>query len=446
MRVRNSVVIAKREYLSRVKTVGFWVGTVILPVMILAMMLVPTLLVSKLRGTLRVAVVDETERIAPGLLARLTPSQAGDQRAADGAADQPEGPPMGRDRRPEASELVVEVVPMAGDVQTQRAALDARVLAKEIDAWVWISRRGLEQEDQTVEYHGENVSNFVTQERLSNAIERSVRDWRLTEAGYDPKTIASLSRDVDFVTTRVTATGSREEGGLAGFFMAYILFFLLFIMIMIFGAQVLNGVLEEKSSRIVEIIVSTTTPFELMAGKIAGICAVALTQIVIWMGTATVATTPGLIGAASMGFKLPQVPVGLALHFIAFFVIGFVIYASCYAALGAAYNDIKEAQQASSSLAFIIMPPMLLMFPTINNPDSTLSTVASLIPPFTPLLMVLRLAVKPPPLWQVLLGYAGSIAFVVFMIWFCSKIYRVGILMYGKKPTLKELARWVRYA
>lgn len=444
MRVRNSWVIAKREYVSRVKTKGFWVGTVILPLLILAMMVVPSLLLIKLRGSLRVAVVDETGRIASGLLERLAPGPAGDQRQADADASEPA---VGRNRRPESSEIVVEVVAPAERRDEQRAELDRRVLAKEIDAWVWISRQGLETEQQTVEYHGENVSNFVTQERLSNAIEREVRDWRLSEAGYDPKKIAALSRDVDLETTRITESGSREEGGMAGFFMAYILFFLLFIVIMIYGAQVLNGVLEEKSSRIVEIIVSTTSPFELMTGKIAGICLVALTQIVIWLGTTIVLTTPGMITAAAMtDLKLPQVPISLGLHFIALFILGFVIYASCYAALGAAYNDIKEAQQAASSLVFIIMPPMLLMFPTINNPDSTLSVVASLIPPFTPLLMMLRLAVKPPPLWQVVLGYAGAMAFVVFMIWLCSKIYRVGILMYGKKPTFRELLRWVRYA
>jgi ABC-2 type transport system permease protein len=434
MRTDKVLVIAKREYLSRVTTKGFWIGTVLLPILMLALTVLPSLLLSKIKGTLRIAVVDETGRIGAPLRSRLLkepPAQ--------------EGP--SRDRSPEASTIQVELVPRSGTVEEQRAVLDGRILAEEIDAWVWISAAGLEKRGDRhhgeVEYHGESVSNFITQEILEDAISDVVREWRLTANGFDAARVAELSRGVSLETSRVTASGSQAQTGMAGFFFAYFLFFLLYVVLMIYGQQVMSGVLEEKTSRIVEVIIATVRPLELMTGKLLGICLVALTQLTIWLGTAFVLTLPGLVAAAAI---LPQVSLSLVLHFLGFFVLGFLMYATYYAALGAAFNDIKEAQQAASSAAFLFVPVVLFMFPTINDPDSPLATAASLFPPFTPMLMVLRVAVKSPPAWQLALGYALSAVFVAFMIWVCGKIYRTGILMYGKKPTLRELARWVRYA
>lgn len=435
MRTDKLLVVARREYLSRVRTKAFWIGTFILPLFMFVVTVVPSLLISKMRGSLDVAVVDETGKVGPALAARLSETVAEERE--------------GRDRRPEASNIQIEQVERSGDEATQRAALDKRVLAKEIDAWVWISAAGLAKEEPTAEYHGESVSNFVTQEQLSRAITAVARRSRLTDAGYDAAKILALTKPVDLTTTRVTAEGGREEGGLAGFFFAYILFFMLYVTIMIYGQQVMNGVLEEKTSRIVEVIVSTVRPFELMMGKLLGICAVALTQIAVWFGTAAALTAPGVIAAIPMlakGPTLPQLSVSIVGNFIGFFIVGFFMYATFYAALGAAFNDIKEAQQAASSLGFMFVLPVILMFPVINDPDGTLATVTSLVPPFTPLLMMLRVAVKTPPLWQIALGYVGAVAFAVFMVWVAAKIYRIGILMYGKKPTLKELVRWVRYA
>jgi ABC-2 type transport system permease protein len=434
MRTDKLLVVARREYLSRVKTKAFWIGTIILPLFMLVVTVVPSLLIAKLRGSLKVVVVDETGKLGAPLIERLAKTAA------------PAAPSPEITERREASNIQVELVPRAGEEAAQRAALDRRVLDQEIDAWVWISDAGLSKDDPVAEYHGESVSNFVTQEQLSRALSAVARESWLTEAGYDVQKIEQLTKDVDLETTRVTAEGGRAEGGLAGFFFAYILFFMLYVTMMIYGQQVMNGVLEEKTSRIVEVIVSTLQPFELMLGKLLGICAVALTQILIWFGTATIFTLPGAIAAMPMLSTLPQLSFTIVANFVGFFVVGFFMYATLYAAIGSAFNDIKEAQQAASSMSFFFVMPVILMFPVINDPDGALGTIVSLIPPFTPLLMMLRVAVKTPPAWQIALGYVGAIGFALFMVWVAGKIYRVGILMYGKKPTLKELVRWVRYA
>jgi ABC-2 type transport system permease protein len=250
-------------------------------------------------------------------------------------------------------------------------------------------------------------------------------------------------------SVKITETGSREEGGGAGFLLAYVLFFLLYMVLLIYGQQVMNGVLEEKSSRIVEVVVSTTRPFELMLGKLVGVSAIALTQLAIWLGTLAVATLPGIVASMAWlpaGAEIPQLELGLIVHFVLLFVIGFFVYSTFYAAIGAAFNNVQEAQQFAGFAVIFLVAPMLFFFLVIDDPDSTLSVVTSLIPPFTPLIMLLRLAVKTPPLWQVALGYALAVAFAGFMVWLAGRIYRVGILMYGKKPTIQELWRWVRRA
>ena len=236
---------------------------------------------------------------------------------------------------------------------------------------------------------------------------------------------------------------------MAGFFLAYFLFFLLYTVVAIYGQQVMNGVLEEKNTRIVEVLIATVRPLELMVGKLAGIGAAGLTQLAVWMVAMFVLSAPGLLGALALGgggFQIPPVTAPLVVHFLLLFLLGFFLFSSLYAAIGAATNNAQEAQQFAGIVIPFLVGPVLFMMPVINDPDSTLSTVLSLLPPFTPLLMMLRIAVKMPPLWQILAGYVLTAAFVAGLVWLCARIYRVGILMYGKKPTFAELGRWIRYS
>jgi ABC-2 type transport system permease protein len=184
-------------------------------------------------------------------------------------------------------------------------------------------------------------------------------------------------------------------------------------------------------------------------GKLVGICCLGLTQIAIWFATLIALTAPGVIASIAFlpaGMHLPTVTLLLAVNFAIYFVLGFLVFASFYAAIGAAFNNVQEAQQVAAFVVFFLIAPLFLMFRIVNDPDSTLAVVSSLIPPFTPLLMMLRIALQPPPAWQVLLSYVLTLAFLWGMIWLAARIYRTGILMYGKKPTIQEIWRWVRYA
>jgi ABC-2 type transport system permease protein len=426
MRLDSVLVILRREYVSRIRTKAFWISTVALPIVFGALLVLPSLILARSSASLDLVVVDRTGQVAPVLEQQL-------------------GSGGGKGRRMATFHLQVEAP--APDAAAQRAELDRRVLAGGINAWLWIDKAGLDAGQ--VEYHASSVSNLVTQGVLERHLSSAVRQVRLHAAGLDDERIDALVRPVELSTIRISKEGSRAETGLAGFGLAYFLFFTLYMMLIIYGQQVMTGVLEEKSSRIVEVVLATVEPFELMMGKLAGIGLVGLTQLVIWLLTALALTAPAVLSAVAFlpeGFTMPSLPLSLVLHCVGLFLLGFFLFASFYGAIGAAFNNLQEAQQfASLGMMFLILP-FLFLFVVINDPDSTLAVVLSLIPPFTPLLMMLRLAVKTPPAWQIVLGYLLTGGFLAFMVWTCARIYRIGILMYGKKPTLKELMRWARHA
>jgi ABC-2 type transport system permease protein len=426
MRLDKVRVVAKREYLSRIRSKAFWLTTVLLPLFMAAMFVGPVLIIARSTSHLEAVLVDGTGALGPGIAERLSTR----------------GPGVGA-----LAQVDLDLVAPAADRAAQRAELDRRLLDEELDAWIWLDREGLA--GGRAEYHARSVSNTLTQEQIEEAISIEVQKLRLTEAGFDPDVVEPLLEPVSLTTLKVSEEGSRAEAGEAGFFLAYGLFFMLYIVLLLWGQQVLQGVLEEKSSRVVEVIVSSVRPFELMLGKLGGIGGAALTQFGLWLTTAVVLTAPGLVsalGALPEDVGLPRIAPVQALAIVVFFLLGFFVYASMFAAVGACFNNAQEAQQLSFLPTGFIILPIFFLFPVINDSGGTLAIVTSLIPPLTPILMPLRIAVEMPPLWQVGLGAVLTALFVVLMVGLCGRIYRVGILMYGKKPTLKEIWRWVGYA
>lgn len=423
MRLDKMLVLAKREYLVRVKTKGFWIGLLVLPVIMATLFVVPALVMSKTRAELDLVVVDATGRVGAALAADLA------ERAETGNV---------------AAE--VTIVRPAADRAAQAAELDRRLVAEEIDAWLAIDEESLAQ--GRVEYRGRSVSNIETQRVLERSLSAEVREMRLVEAGYDPEQVATLMEDVTLATVKVSERGSRAEAGEAGFILAYAIFFLLYLVLMIWGQQVLQGVLEEKTSRVVEVVASAARPFDLMMGKLLGIGAAAFTQFAVWMATALALTAPQLIGALSMlpaDVGIPEIRVIQVLWVLVFFVLGFFVYSTMFAAVGAAFDNLQDAQNLVAIPTFSIVLPMFFLFPVINDSSSTLAVIVSLIPLMTPILMPLRIAVEMPPWWQLALSLLLTGGFVWGMVALAARVYRVGILMYGKKPTIKEIVRWIRY-
>ena len=443
----RALVVAQREYLARVKTLGFWLATIILPLLLAALGILPTLFLFKSTSAHRVAVIDQTGVLGEELAARLAPPAEQPASETPPAAAGEEGFEQRIEQQLEAARFEVTLERPAADLDGQREELNRRVLDGEIDAWIWIAGDALES--SRVEYHAGSVSNFITQDRLQDALSSVARERRFRDAGFDPEQIGELSSRMRLSTFRITEEGGEEEGAEAGLILAYALFFLLYMVLVFYGQQVMNGVIEEKSTRIVEVVVSTVRPFELLMGKLLGICGAALTQLGVWLAAMVAFTLPGVVSAMAWipeEVDVPTLSAGLVVHFVLLFLLGFFVFSTVYAAIGSAFNDVQEAQQWAGFIVVFLVAPVLFFWMVINDPDSTVSVVASLIPMFTPLLMMLRIAIKAPPVWQVALGYLLTTAFTLFMIWLSARVYRTGILMYGKKPTLKELWRWVRHA
>lgn len=418
------VVLARREYLTRTRSKGFWIGILLIPLAFLGIIGVVNLMEGRSASVHRLVLVDGTGKLAPLLKANL-------DRESDGGGGGT------------AFRLTTEAP--AADPEAQRAELDRKALDGEIDAWLWADRDGLARNE--LDYHAESVSNFSTQRTLRRALTAVVTRLRLEDAGYDYDTIEKLSHPISLSTVKITETGGRQEEGEGALVLSYVLFMFLYIVIVFFGQQVMTGVLEEKTSRVVELIVSKVTPFEFMMGKLAGIGLVGLTQLAVWIGVLAVLSVPSIQAVIMpQGFRLPPIPPEVLVHYLILFVLGFFLFASYYAAIGSAFNSTEEAQQLAIVAVFFLVSPMMLFGMIVNDPNSTMATTVSLIPVFTPLIMALRIAVKMPPLWQILLSYLLTGGFVVLMVWICSRIYRIGILMYGKKPTFRELVRWARVA
>lgn len=440
MRLDHVIVVIKREYLQRVRSKGFWIATLILPLFVAAMTVVPGLLITKARPNQRIVAVDETpdQRIARALSAETAKTEAAL------TAEKTEERLRGRGQQQRLAHFDINSQAPAADPQAQRKELDRRVQAGDLDAWVWIGRDVME--GKKVEYHARNTSNVFTQDSLEDDLSAVVNRVRLQQAGIDPERVDALTQKVRLAPIAVGE--GRASGGVGGMLFAITLFLMLYIAILMWGQQVMQGVLDEKGSRVIEVLISALSPFELMMGKLVGICLVGLTQLTIWLGTVAVISAPGAVALAMMpeGNALPSLTPGMLVLFGTLFILGFFAYATLYAAIGASFNNLQEAQQAASIAVIFVIIPVMVMYPVINDPSSTMATVLSLVPLFTPLLMPLRIAIEMPPAWQLALAYVLTLTFVWGMVWLCSRIYRVGILMYGKKPTFKEIWKWTRYA
>jgi len=315
-----------------------------------------------------------------------------------------------------------------------------RVIGEIVD----ISRGG------DAEYVSKHVSDFDEIKSINQAINSVVIEKRLREEGLDPQKITQYIRLVGLKTIKVTKKGE-EEDTMGTFLISYLLVIMLYITLFFYGAMIMRGVLEEKTSRVVEVVLSSVRPFQLMIGKIFGIAAVGFTQYAIWalFGFAASRYSKTLISsflpAAAGGFKLASVPAYIFIYFVVFFILGYFLYATFYATIGSMVNSEKEAQQLLMPVTMFLVVPMLMMAFILRNPNSSLAVTLSLIPFFAPILMLMRICILLPPFIEIASSIVLLVLTIFVMIWFTSKIYRVGILMYGKRPNFKEIVKWMRY-
>ena len=421
--MRKILAVIRREFIERVRQRWFWVMALLGPLIFGALFYLPTLL-GRGGGVKHIVVIDSTTTdFGVQITARL---------------NRPE--PQGR------TSFVAVRLPASSGLQD---SLAKEVSAKHLDGFLTVSNATVDS--GKAEYRADNVSSFSTNGALEGALTELVNAVRLEREGVNPQVVQRARVQISLATHKLGGAGSGASAA-QSFSLAYFMAFILYFAILVYGINVMSSVLEEKTSRVVEVLVSSLRPFQLMLGKVLGVGAVSIFQFLIWgvSGRLLVAQRQRLIGSdagdGGSPFQIPHVSGETALVFAAYFIGGFLLYSAMFAAVGAMSSNEQEARQTQQPVMYLLVASYLSMFAMINDPSSPLSVTLSLIPFSSPIAMPVRWAAGNLPLSEVGLSLAILFVSIIGVTWVASRIYRVGILMTGKRPSIKELVRWVRTA
>ena len=418
--MRKISLIIKREYLTRVRKRTFIIGTLLFPLLYMALIFGTGYIAEKSRQNLNVAVVDSSGFFTESMLAK--------ENMIDKSS-------------------TLSLVPKAGPgFNFDSAGYDAYLVIPPMD---WTKGDSSLQLKASKSY-GPGSTSIV--EAKLNRIWDKIKNDSLDMDEAKQVVFSSSRLNLHFTNTTDPHADAKTANGIG-----YACGFLIYFIILIYGSQVMMGVMEEKTNRIAEIIVSSVKPFQMMLGKIIGIAMVALTQFLLWIvfvfviynvtkaSGGSMSTTNNLVGSVQAIFTSVNMPVVLFM-FGFYFLGGFFFYSAIYGAIGSAINeDVREAQSLSFPVTMLVIISIVLMTSAIQDPTGPVAVWASIIPFSSPIVMMARIPYGVPgtvPYWQLGLSMGLLIAGFIFTTWFAGKIYRTGILMYGKKPSWKEMLRW----
>lgn len=435
--------VIKREYLQAVRKKMFIFMTLFFPVLMAALFIVPSLVIARGMGGKKVAVIDGTGALRSSFSHKLEP-----------VAPDPKKALSGKSRGELPQSLDVEYIDGHGKSDLNAAArpyFDRLNVDKDsgnrLDSVLIIPANAFEGSDAKMTYYSRSSADLISQERLGSVANLAIQRQRLTAHGFSSADVDTLTRSVPVDSVQLSRSGEQKKGSEANFIVGFIFAALLIIPSFIYGLETMRGIVQEKSERIVEVLISSMSPRELLTGKILGVAAVGLTQVGVWL--TIIAAVGTFFGASAMaaGFDVSQFLRPMVFVFFAlFFILGYLTFVCIYAIAGAACNTDKEAQQLVAPIQMVMMLPWFVMFAIITNPDSSFAVALSLAPVYGPITMFVRILVSEPPVWHVLLSIAVSIATIVGFFYVTAKIFRVGILSYGKRPTIPELWRWIKVA
>ncbi len=421
--------VAKREYLERVRSKWFVIATLLGPVLMASMIVVPIWLATRSMQTSRtsnIVILDATDSDLGTAVARsLGTGLQGDSSLA-------------RVQRVSPSELAQAESTVTRDV-----------IAKRVEGYLVLDSASAG--GRAARYAGRNASTIPDMERIERTVEQAILVNRLSQAGMDAARVQELSRvNLRLQTERITDRG-RGGSGAGNVAVAFGASFVLYMLIVLYGQTILRGVIDEKNNRVAEVVVASVRPESLLAGKVLGVGVVALTQLAVWVVSMMLIVRfrgPILerLGVPNANVPVPEIGVGAAITLLLFFVLGFILYAALFAAIGAMVTNEQDAQQAATPVTILIVMSAVFIQPVMLNPTGTLNKVISWIPFSAPILMPVRTSIIPVPWWEIVLVMLGLAVACAACVWIAARIYRVGILMYGKRPSLVELARWIKYA
>lgn len=445
--------VVKREYVTRVKTKMFIIGTILLPLLMFGFPVIVGFIFSiKAGDPTRLAVVDQSGKIYNAFREQLNNGKISeeDRKKSEDVSEQMNQNQSDRMKdfaKSISGNYEVERIDLNGrSVDEIRSELEARLKEKSLDAYIIIPP-ALDQ-DVRVELVARNVSDFGTRGQIERALNEVIHDQRMNVAKIDKKMIEAINEPVDVI--------SREAGGQKELTSAetavrwglpFASALLIYVLLLTYGQTIMAAVIEEKETRIAEILFSSIDSFNLMLGKLVGVSLVALTQLGIWILAAVLAISYVLAQILKQGgVKMPDInisPIQIVLLFV-FFVIGYFLYSAIYALVGSMVTTPQEGGQLALPLILFLVVGFYLAFPVIRSPESSFAFWISIIPLWSPVIMPVRIMTQMPPIWQIALSILTTGGMGVLLVWLAARVYRVGMLMYGKRASIPEAIRWIR--
>ncbi len=415
--------VIRREFTEAVRRKSFMITTVVVPIVMSLFFVLPVLFANMEPQTVsRVAVVDQTGAIAAPFVDALTDTLKNGKR-----------------------QFTATVVPAtdAAYEGARSAQIDA-VQRGETDIVVAIPRGIMTGEKAS--YITREQRNYNVLSRFEKALNDVVLKQRLAHEGLDYERVKNLTEPVSMEMNQISAAGNVEKKSfLAEYGVVFVFVMLLYTSIQSWGVSIAKSIVEEKSSRIIEVLLSTLTAKDLILGKLVGVGMAGLSQLGIWT-VVGLTLTGGAIPMALAKMGPMHIPPVTFLYFVIFFILGFMLFASLFMVIGAMSSTEQDAQQMQILVTMPMLVPLMSLMMFMQNPNSAIAIGMSLFPPFTPLLMMARIILLTPPLWQILLGIGLMLLTIVLGVTFSARVFRVGILMHGKRPSLRELVHWYRMA
>jgi len=421
--MKKTLYVIQREYTHHVRKRSFFVGTLLVPVFMLAFIVVPMLLTWFVPDDqYEIVLLDQRGDIAGAFASAL------DDTLDDGSA-----------------KFVVNGVTAAGNLfEVRKRELADDVLRGRLDVIVAVPATAID--DGMVDYITRDVRSFQIMERFESTLEEIILKRRLAREGLDYERVSSLTAGVTLEMNQVTSSGEIEEkDSLAEWGVVFAFVMILYMALLTWGITISRGIIEEKGSRIVEVLLSSLRPVDLMMGKVIGIGLAGLTQLAIWSVVGLSLTLYGATAAIALQGGI-NISFDIFIWMTLYFLLGFLFYSAIFTIIGSVCSTEQDAQQLQGIVTMPMVLPILFLMFIIQSPNSTFTVVMSLIPLFTPMIMLARIILVEPPLWQVLLSIVLMVVSIYWAVSFSARIFRVGILMYGKRPNLREMIRWYRQA
>ena len=449
--MQKFLAVVKHEYKKVVLKWSFLIGTLLLPFLAACFAVVPAIIFSLKGEPTRIVVVDPTGKIEPRLKANLSPEkmQARARRAAeesmkDFSPSQEEQMRRGSEQFAETFQFIDYT--LRGGVVTNdvRADLNAMLVGGQADAYLIIPD-DINSNVASFEFRSRKAGDFVVNDSFREALNDAVRSQRLADANISEDRLSELSRDVNFDTKGIDERGEERDSG-GTFIASFIIGLMIYITLAIYGQAIMGAVVEEKETRIAEILFSSARPFTLMMGKLVGVGLAGLTQLGIWVASAAVIVSFVALQtdlSAVVG-SLPSISPLMIFYFLVFFLLGFFIYASIFALIGSMVTTVQEGGQFAFPPIMLMLIGFYFSFAVVRDPNSSLSFWVSIAPFFAPITMPVRILSETPPFWQIGLSFLINAVTIAGLIWLASRVYRIGMLMYGKRATVPEVWKWIR--